>query len=177
MKKIDLILIAIALIAGSLYIWGCGNNNGNPVQAASGVPQILKIVPADGATNVAGNSDLAITFNMPMDTASVRGAFFLSGGDSMTTWMDSLGHHMMMGNMTDMSHMMDWMDSIMDTSRFEWNQSHDSCLVHPYAPLSPNTDYMILMYGSIKGGNGMMMDMETGGEKSNYEMFHFRTGP
>jgi hypothetical protein len=176
MRK-SILVTGIVLLAGIIFIVaGCGSKDSNPVKGNSGVPLVLKVTPSDGTTDIPRSSGIAVKFNMPMDTMSVREALFLSGGDSMLIWMDSLGQHMMMGNMTDMADMMNRMDSIMDSGSLEWNTHRDSCFFSPDSVLAPNSQYMILMYGSIKGSNGMMMDMEMGGKTSNYEMYHFRTG-
>lgn len=45
-------------------------------------PQVVSIVPADGATEVARNADIVIVFSEAMDQSSVTGAFSLGAGSA-----------------------------------------------------------------------------------------------
>jgi hypothetical protein len=174
-------LIIFAGIFGiALLLWfaGCSKDNSDVTGNNSAqAPEILNIVPADGASNVQRNSGISIKFNMPMDTLSVMTNFHFSGGAGMHEWMDSLEYNQIhggMGNMMNMEHMMHWMDSIHIGGEFRWNYTMDSCSYEPDS-LMPNTEYMIYMNGDIMSHNGTMMDMHN----YNYggSINHFTTGP
>lgn len=164
----NLILLGLLVTAGVL-VAGCSgdedsvNGSGTAAQA----PQIVSVYPADGATGVDPATNMHVVFSDPMDTASVRRAFYFTGGAPMHDWMDSLQHHTggMGGNMggqqmMDMTHMMSWMDSIAFPGQFMWNDSLDSCSFVPDTTLMPNTDHMMLFYGDLMDRQGHARHMQ-----------------
>ena len=155
-----------------LHMFGVSTGTGS-----TAAPRLVSILPTDGTTGVALNSGIAMTFDMPMDTASVMANFHMIGGDDMHLWMDSLDHHMGSGGMgmMGMGHMMNWMDSIQHEGEFHWNDEMDSCVFIPDSSMMPNTDYMMFMNGDVHSQNGMTMNMS----QMQYDghMIHFTTGP
>ena len=59
-----------ALLA--VYVAGCG-------QETVSLPGVASVTPAQGATNVAVSTPITATFSMPMSSASITGAFTLTG--------------------------------------------------------------------------------------------------
>ena len=174
MKRTTTLLVVIGLAVTAIWLAGCDEVNHGPMDENNNVsPQIVSVNPQDGATGVSTTASISITFDAPMDTASVMAGFHFSGGPQMHDWMDTLEHHSGMG-MMDMDHMMNWMDSIEHHGQFHWNENMDSCEFVPDSPMAPDTEHMIFTYGNIKGHNGMMMDMH----HLNYDgyMHHFQTG-
>jgi len=176
MKRIVIFLGIIVSAALFVFIAGCGKN-GNDITGDNSIPapKIVNVFPADGSTDVPIGTDIGIKFDMPMDTLSVMQNFYFSGGDNMHLWMDSLNQYQNMGgmgNMMDMDHMMNWIDSIHISGEFHWNESGDSCLYIP-GTMVPDTDYMIYINGDIMSHDGNMMDMH----HLDYEghMYHFTT--
>ncbi len=179
-KQMTMILAAFLVTASLTIVAGCSNDDNGTNTTAAGVPQVLAVYPADGATNVPTSTGVSLVFDQPMDTNSVRMAFHFSGGTAMEQWMDSLSHHMGMGGMMgghyqDMDHMMTWMDSIEFPGHFEWNGTLDSCRYYPDSTLMPGTDYMTFMYGTIDGMGGGMRMMQN--ESPDSTMFRFTTAP
>jgi hypothetical protein len=169
------------LLSATLFavlVVGCsiGDKNTSPATNPEARPLIVSMDPAAGATGVPTSTSVGIKFDMPMDSASVASCFFLSGGEPMHAWMDSLGHHhgMMGGHMVNMGHMMAWMDTLCLAGDLHWNADHDSCYFAPRAPLRPLTDHMAYLNGAVRSSHGEEMDMaqfDDGGP-----MLHFRTG-
>lgn len=168
----------MAVVFICLSIDGCGDED-NPArnQDNGTAPTITAVSPANGTSNVPRSSTIGIRFNVPMDTNSVMGAFHLAGGSDVGLWMDSIGHHMGTGGMgmTNMDHMMQWMDSIQYNGQWHWNTNRDSCWFDPDSSLMPDTDHMIYLYGNMRSHDGMMMDIDT--MQYGGPMYHFRTAP
>ncbi len=144
---------------------------------AAGVPGLESVWPADGANNVSRNPIITLSFDMPMDTHSVRSNFHFSGGAEMHEWLDSLDHHQGMGGMgmIDMGHMMDWLADFEDGGQFDWNAAMDSCQFRPDSTLMSDADYLIYLYGDVHAHDGGMMDMHH--LEYDGHMIRFRTGP
>ena len=169
---------AVALGLFVLGAWLSGCSEDNPVSGITeGEPSVVSVSPRDGATDVPTSGAIVMTFNLPMDTMSVMGHFYCSGGDEMWQWMDSLQHHGPGGGggMADMDHMMEWMRDIEHPGEFDWNDEMTECVFRPDTGFSPHTDYMIYLEDGIRSQRGMMMDMH----HLQYDglMIHFRTGP
>lgn len=183
MKQISTVAGGLILVTGIMVLGaGCGSEGESPTGGSgptgpSGeAPIVLGIEPADETAGVDPTSTVGILFNTPMDTLSVESCFYLSGGQSMHTWMDSLGHHHrggMGGHMRDMDHMIAWMDSVCYEGDLHWNAVGDSCYFEPGRPLPPGSDHMIYLYGSVRSRDGIEMDMT--GFTYGGPMSHFRT--
>ncbi len=166
-------------LAGLISI-GCSSNDDSLIRAEnpSEAPLVTAIQPLDGSVDVPTTAWVGIRFDRPMDTASVEACFYLSGGESMHAWMDSIDHHrggMMGRHMVDMKHMMAWMDTLCLQGEMHWNEVMDSCYFDPHGGLLPATDYMLYLYGEVRSRHGVAMDaseFEYGGP-----MYHFRTRP
>src|SRR3972149_5146407 len=109
MRSFKLVTIIFAAAVLLTAFWGCSDKDENPTNSNEQGPVVLSVSPTDGVVGVAKSAPISIRFSQPMDTASVRSNFYLFGGTEMSLWMDSLGHHMMMGNMSNMEHMMEWL--------------------------------------------------------------------
>lgn len=157
---------------------GCGDDHHNMMSNNSGTGgAILRVYPADGATNVPMSAAIAVKFNRKMDTISVMNNLRLMGGGEMHEWMDTAAHHGGMGHMSmrDMDHMMNWMDSIAMGGAFSWNQAIDSCEFVPTAGMLANQEHMIFMYeGGMMDHNGGMMGSNHTDDQ--YHSYHFMTG-
>ncbi|MEJ2722987.1 MAG: Ig-like domain-containing protein [bacterium] len=142
MKTIGLAATILILFTSVAWFAGCGGDD--PVsQAASPAPEIAGVSPADGATGVATSTAITVDFDMPMDPQSVMENFYVSGGDEMHEWMDSLTYHHNHHHgdwMMDLDHMMEWMDDIHIPGEFHWNDAHDRCEFVPSPGLDPDTD-------------------------------------
>lgn len=169
---ISAVTIITIIVSAMFLITGCsdenkaensGQNNGNP--------ELSSVYPPSGAVGVDRGDSIHIKFNMPMDTSSVRMSFHMAGGPGMREWMDSLDDYM--GGMMQMEHMMRWMDSIEYDGGFHWNGRMDSCIFVPTSEMMPNSEYMIYMYGEMRGMNGRMM--ETDSLQYDGFMHHFTT--
>jgi len=165
------------ILAAALWT-GCTGDSEPPSQSGSpgDEPLIVAIDPPDGSADVPTGASVGVRFDMPMDTASVASCFFLSGGEPMHAWMDSLGHHRgrMGRGMMNMGHMMAWMDTLCLPGVLHWNERQDSCYYSPRHSLPPLTDHMIYMRGTIRSRQGTRMDMS--GYPNGGPMSHFRTG-
>lgn len=167
--------------AAAVLLLGCSNDDKSEIDPGNVVteaPEILAVEPRDGQMGALTTTAVGIKFDMPMDPASLRAGFHLSGGDEMHAWMDSLGHHgggMMGDPMVDMDHMLAWMDSVHYQGDWHWNDLMDSCYFVPDQPLMPHTDHMIYLYGDILSAHGTHMEM--GNHAFGGPMFHFQTGP
>ncbi len=163
-------------------VWLAGCYSENPVSETDvlgwDAPEIISVVPENGAYGVDRNTDVTIRFSGPMDTASVSSKCYLSGGGAMHQWLDSLEHTPgMMNGMGDSAcdHMMNWMDSISYTGHFEWNVNLDSCIFHPDSALLPNSDHLLYISEEMLGRNGQVMSIDSGSHGGL--MVHFQTGP
>ena len=167
---------ALVLLVFGVWLAGC-SDGGAVTGTAEAQPSIVSVSPADGATKVPPSSPIVLTFNEPMDTMSVMGSFYCSGGDEMWAWMDSLQHHGPGpgGHMADMDHMMEWMRDIEHPGEFDWNDEMTECAFRPDILFLPHTDYMVYLERGIRSHDGMMMDMH----ELQYDglIIHFRTGP
>jgi hypothetical protein len=162
--------------------WSAGCFSENPASETDGVglgaPEIISVVPENGAYGVDRDTEVTIRFSGPMDTASVNSNCYLSGGSDMLRWLDSLEHMPgMMNGMGDSAcdHMMSWMDSMSYSGRFEWNANLDSCVFHPDSALLPNCDHLLYMRGEMLSRNGQVMAMDSGSHGGL--MMYFQTGP
>jgi hypothetical protein len=168
------IIAILVLIAAAVIIVGCSDNsrvNGNSEDL-----WISSIYPTNRAENVSPATSIYMKFIMPMDTSSVRQNIFLSGGQQMHTWQDSLEHYGGMGRMGMgmREHMMNWMDSIEWGGQWHWNGDLDSCEFAPDSSLMPGTDYMIMVNeDALIGHNGHQMHM--GHMNEDFHYYHFRT--
>lgn len=170
----------IVIIFVGLALVGCSNDDDNKiVNTGSDTVAIESIYPADGSTNVSTTASIAIKFSGPVDTASVINNLFLSGGQSMQIWRDSLDHYggFTMMNMGMESHMMSWMDSIQTPGDMHWNSTLDSCEFMPDSSLMNNTEYLCLLNESaMQGNHGSIMGGANHGD-DGFHMFGFTTGP
>lgn len=149
---------------------GCGDHSTmTDMHESSGGPSIMSVAPSNGATGVPVGSSIHIKFDAPMDTLSVMRNFHFVGGQQMNEWMDSFDRH---GHMDD--GMMEWMESIDHEGHFNWNDEMDDCEFVPSTTCTPQTEYMVLMNGDIKGHDGTMMRMDH--LDNNGYLFHFTTG-
>lgn len=158
----------------ALTLWGCGDNH--DATRSDLQPALLSVSPGDNAAGVNRDATIRIHFNMPMDTASVRRNFHLTGGEEMEAWMDSLTHHRGMGgmDMINMGHMMDWIDSIQYSGQFHWDATMETCEFTPDSAMMPDADHMIYLYDGVKAFNTEMMEMNS--QPFGGMVFHFRTG-
>lgn len=167
----------LLLILGVLLVslaTSCSDND-NPVGNTTEELHLINIYPEPGATQVSPGVTVSMKFGEPMDTASLHGGFYLSGGQEMHRWMDSLGHHQGMGGRgpQGMQHMYAWMDSIAYHGQFHWNEALDSCWFDPDSSLMPNTEHLILIEGTVHDRHGHVMDHHGTGEFFDYR---FTTG-
>ena len=141
------------ILAAALWT-GCTGDSEPPSQSGSpgDEPLIVAIDPPDGSADVPTGASVGVRFDMPMDTASVASCFFLSGGEPMHAWMDTL-----------------CLPGVL-----HWNERQDSCYYSPRHSLPPLTDHMIYMRGTIRSRQGTRMDMS--GYPNGGPMSHFRTG-
>ncbi len=186
-----ILTLTLALIAAAAILMagaGCDDESSGSVDPnSSQSPRLISVFPNDGASGVHPGTDMHLTFNTPMDTASVHSAFHFTGGEIMHEWLDSLEHHIdsggMMGDghmdghhLMNMEHMMNWMDSVEIPGHFMWNDSLDSCTISPDSSLMPGTDYMMFFYGEMHDHTGRH-HLNIGDLPPDSIMFRFRTAP
>jgi len=167
-------ILAIFFIALGLTMLACSDSGTESIEEAA--PELSTVYPSDGSQDIPVNSHLHIRFNTPMDTQSVRMNMFLSGGEPMHEWMDSLDHYGGMGHMGMGRHnrMVGWMDSIQWGGGFHWNGNLDSCEFIPDSNLMPGTEYMIMIQeDSIMGRHGQYMNHDHMG--AGYHYYRFTT--
>jgi hypothetical protein len=175
--------LAISVFALLLVVVaGCSNDDSRAVNQDNSqvTPQLVSVFPADGSQGVSPSTHVSIRFSGPMDTSTVNHHFYFAGGATMHEWMDSLEHgpHGGMhggGDWMDMDHMYDWLDSIQWHGDFHWNGDLDSCYFMPDSLLLPQTDYMFMLFGDIRGMNGHQMRMGADSDADSL-ICHFTTG-
>ncbi len=181
MKSTQVLITMFLLLAILIIAAGCDDGNDSMMSgdnSTSSTSLIAAVYPTEGATDVSRSSSVSVKFSKPMDTLSVMDNFHLTGGEDMLLWMDSTIQYGGLGHMTmsNMNHMMNWMDSISITGTFQWNDLMDSCEFIPESDMMANQEYMILMCeGEMMNHGGMMGGGDHGDDE--YHTYHFRTGP
>jgi hypothetical protein len=137
MKKFKLLQACLAfvlLILSVFSITGCGSNSGHwlggPFEADTTPPQMSSTSPANGATGVATNSAISITFNEAMDPSTIT---------TSTLMVTGPGEVPVPGTVT---------------------YSGTTAVFHPTSALAPDTEYAATITTGAKdlAGNSLVSD-------------------
>jgi Big-like domain-containing protein len=164
----QLLVLAVPLILG---VAGCSEQSTSPRTAT-----LVRITPADGATQVSAESPVTLEFAAALERTTVEAGFHLIAdwdtSQSCPDW--NMGRHgsmdSMMGDRTSMQHM----DRYHSTAgAFHWNSAGTVCTFTPSSPMLSQTRYMVhLGAGMVRNGQPMMGGMMN----PSGDMFvHFRT--
>ncbi len=130
------LIISLGLLVMLVGTIGCDTIAPNDEIA----PSILGVYPANASVNVATDTSIVVTFDMPMDTASCEALFYAYQGE-----MGPMGHMMMHQQQTL-------------TGEFIWNEDHTEMTFWPDSLFSDSTMYSFhLEQGMEDFGRGSMM--------------------
>lgn len=173
---INIFLVAVAVV---FAVGACYEENPvtDPYFEDFEIPTITGVTPENGSSGVDRNTALNLSFSGPMDTATVTENLYLTGGNGMRQWMDSLGHMQGGGHSGDCDAecMIRWLDSISYSGQLYWNDNLDSCTFQPDSPLMADEDHMLFITGPVRGITGGPMNFDTCQYGGYISFFH--TGP
>ena len=156
---------------------GCSRDASSPMQP---VNNVVRSVPADGATGVRLDAGVTLDFGAVVDRDAVeRGVHLLAERDMFSLCPDpAMPSHGTMESVMNDPTMLQHMDAVHATpGQFSWNAAGTSCTFEPDSLMGVQTRYMVHMSGAMlemmrQAGVGMMEGrMNTPGDM----MLHFQT--
>lgn len=146
-------MCAAATLSAAILLSGCGGG-GSSVPSirdqSSSSAKIVSVTPSDGASSVAADSNLSITFSKPMNMMSVNSNFHIYKGETATG-------SPVQGTMT-------------------WNEAHTAMVFDPDSPMMSGATHTIhIGMGMTTESNGMMMNMGDGKMMTQDMLLHFKT--
>ncbi|NOZ08505.1 MAG: Ig-like domain-containing protein [FCB group bacterium] len=139
------------VIGAALLLIAVGCN----IQHHDAAPELRSVTPADGATAVATDAEITVTFSESMDSQTCEERFSLFEG--VLTEIPGEDHLPVPGT-------------------FSWNGRFTAMTFHPETPLDENTDYSIVMLEGMQGEHDhddIMMDHDHDGGMMSHDMDGF----
>ena len=168
----------VLLVLGIGIIVGCSEHSTSPMTPGS--VGSLQLAPADGATAVALDAVVTLSFGVSLNRPAIENGFHLvCEADTARGCPYPNMHHggmdSVMWNRHGLAHMVAYHAT---SGGFSWNGAGTACTFRPDSLLQPGTRYMIHM------GPGMLETMRRGGcagapgQATGWgdRMTHFRTG-
>ncbi|MBL7995730.1 Ig-like domain-containing protein [bacterium] len=126
----------------------------------------LAVMPFEGATSIKRDANITLTFDKPVNPATLEKNFHLMTYQDMEMILDSMmsGTSMMTMDSCRMDSMMTMMDSVSMMGKFTWNQNNTECVFDPDSLMMTNREYTVhlgremMQSIGMNHGDGMMSD-------------------